>query len=275
MTLITLLLYTLAAILYGLHFVRRAPRTGQAATITLVAAAIVHTFVLGMHTMQDGHVPLVDAGEAVSVFVWLLALTYLYVEMTTDERAMGVFIVPLLAVLFIIPFTNQQPTPRPALLNSPLFALHTISAMVAYAAFALACVVSVTYVLLFRELKRKQPGVFFARLPPLRSLDLMNVRAVTVGFVFLTIALVVGIVWIGQARHYAPDDPRLQAMSILDPKILLAVLTWIWYAFQLYARRVIGWGGKRAAWLSAVGFAGILANLLVVTWLLHTSHTFD
>jgi ABC-type uncharacterized transport system permease subunit len=273
-TLLTLLLYAAAALLYAAHFVRRAPRVGQASTVTLVAAAIVHTFVLGMHTMQVGHMPLVGPGEAVSVFIWLLALTYLYVEMTTEERAMGVFIVPLLAVLFVIPLTSADPTERPALLDSPLFALHTLSALCAYAAFALACVVSVTYVLLFRELKRKQPGVFFARLPPLRALDLMNVRSVMVGWIFLTIALVVGIVWIGQARVYAPNDPNVREMSIFDPKILLAVLTWIWYAFQLYARRVIGWGGKRAAWLSAVGFAGIMANLLLVAYLLHTSHTF-
>jgi ABC-type uncharacterized transport system permease subunit len=271
---ITLLLYAAAGLLYAVHFVRRAPRAGQAATLTLVAAAIVHTFVLGMHTMQVGHMPLVGPGEAVSVFIWLLALTYLYVEMTTEERAMGVFIVPLLAVLFVIPLTSAEPTERPALLDSPLFALHTLSALVAYAAFALACVVSVTYVLLFRELKRKQPGVFFARLPPLRALDLMNVRSVMVGWIFLTVALVVGIIWIGQARTYAPNDPNLREMSIFDPKILLAVLTWVWYAFQLYARRVIGWGGKRAAWLSAVGFAGIMANLLLVAYLLRTSHTF-
>jgi ABC-type uncharacterized transport system permease subunit len=274
MTSLTLLLYTVAALLYLAHFVRRGVRAGRAATVTLVAAAIVHTFVLGMHTMQVGHIPLVGPGEAVSVFVWPLTLTYLYVEMTTEERAMGIFIAPLLAVLFIIPLTSPYPTERPALLDSPLFALHTLSALCAYAAFALACVVSVTYVLLFRELKRKQPGVFFARLPPLRALDSMNVRSVMVGWIFLTIALVVGIVWIGQARAYAPDDPRLRAMSIYDPKILLAVLTWVWYGFQLYARRVIGWGGKRAAWLSTVGFAGIMTNLLLVAYLLHTSHNF-
>ena len=84
----------------------------------------------------------------------------------------------------------------------------------AYASFALACVVSVTYLLLFRELKRKQPGLFFARLPPLRSLDLMNIRAVTIGLIFFTISLLVGVIWIGEARVYAPNDARVQQMSL-------------------------------------------------------------
>lgn len=275
MSTLTLILYAAAALLYGLHFARRDPRAGQAATMTLIAAALAHAFVLGMHAVTVGHVPLVGGGEAVSAFVWLLALTYLYVEVTTNERAMGLFIALPVALLYIIPMVSPDPVERPALLDSPFFAVHTISAMCAYASFALACVVSVTYVLLARELKRKQPGMFFARLPPLRALDVMNVRAVAVGLIFLTVSVIVGMVWVGHARIVAPDDPRVQRMSLADPKIFLAMVSWLLYAFQLYARNVIGWGGKRAAWLSTLGFGSVLANLLAVTYLLHTSHTFD
>ena len=271
----TFALYAAAALLYAAHFVRPQARLGRAATLTLAAAVLTHTFVLGMHTMQVGHAPLVGRGEAVSMFIWLLALSYLYVEMTTDERAMGVFIVSLLAILYIIPMTSPDPTERPPVLDSPLFVAHVTSALFAYASFALACVISITYLLLFRELKRKQPGVFFARLPPLRSLDVMNVRAVTIGLAFLTISVLIGVVWIGEARSYAPDDPRVRQMSIGDPKILLAMVTWLVYAFQLYARQVLGWGGRRAAWLSAAGFASILVNLLPVAYFFTTSHTFD
>jgi ABC-type uncharacterized transport system permease subunit len=271
---ITFILYAAAAVLYATHFVRRQPPLGRAATLTLAAAVLIHTFVLGMHTVQVGHAPLVGQGQAVSVFVWLAALSYLYVELTTDERTMGVFIITLLALLFIVPLTSPAPTERPAVLDSPLFVAHVISVLFAYASFALACVVSVTYLLLFRELKRKQPGLFFARLPPLRSLDLMNIRAVTIGLIFLTISVLVGVIWVGEARVYAPNDARVQQMSLADPKILLAVIAWLIYAFQIFARQVIGWGGRRAAWLSVLGFASILVNLLPVGYFFTTSHTF-
>ena len=56
-----------------------------------------------MQTMEVGHVPVAGATSAISTFVWLLALAYLYTEMTTDERAMGVFILPLLVALQAIP----------------------------------------------------------------------------------------------------------------------------------------------------------------------------
>jgi ABC-type uncharacterized transport system permease subunit len=272
---ITFILYAAAAVLYAMHFVRRQPPLGRAATMTLAAAVLIHTFVLGMHTVQVGHAPLVGQGQAVSVFIWLAALSYLYVELTTDERTMGVFIITLLALLFIVPLTSPDPTERPAVLDSPLFVAHVISVLFAYASFALASVVSVTYLLLFRELKRKQPGLFFARLPPLRSLDLMNIRAVTIGLIFLTISLLVGVIWVGEARVYAPNDARVQQMSLADPKILLAVIAWLIYAFQIFARQVIGWGGRRAAWLSVLGFASILVNLLPVGYFFTTSHTFN
>jgi ABC-type transport system involved in cytochrome c biogenesis permease subunit len=269
------LCYAAAGLLYAIHFAQRGARTGQAASAVLAAGALAHTFVLGMHTMQAGALPLAGQGPAVSAFIWLLVLTYLYVELTTAERAMGLFIAPLVALLYIVPLTSPATPVRPPVLESPLFAVHVAAVLSAYAAFALASVVSVTYVLLFRELKRKQPGVFFARLPSLRALDQMNLRAVVVGFAFLTVGVGVGILWAVLARGYAGDDPRVVAMSPADPKILIALLSWAVYAFQIYARRVMGWGGHRAAWLSAIGFAVILVNLLPVGYFLDTSHTFS
>lgn len=269
------LLYAAAGLLYAIHFAQRGARTGEAASALLAAGAVAHTFVLGMNTVQAGYVPLAGQGPAVSVFIWLLALTYLYVELTTAERAMGLLIAPLIAAFYIVPLTSTVPPVRPRVLESPLFALHVASVLCAYAAFALAAVVSVTYVLLFRELKRKQPGVFFARLPSLRALDQMNLRAVIVGLVFLTIGVSVGVLWAMRARGYAPADPRVLAMSPVDPKILVALVTWAVFAFQIYARRVMGWGGQRAAWLSTIGFGTILINLLPVAYFLQTSHAFD
>lgn len=275
MTILPFLFYALSGVLYAIHFAQRSPSTGQAGSALLAAGAVAHTFALGMLTVQAGYVPLAGQGAAVSVFLWLLALTYLYVELTTGERAMGLFIAPLVALLYIVPLTSPAMPPRPPVLESPLFVVHVVTVLCAYAAFALASVVSITYVLLFRELKRKQPGVFFARLPSLRALDQMNLRAVLVGLAFLTMGVGVGIVWAGRARAALPADPRVLEMSLGDPKILLALLSWGVYAFQIYARRGLGWGGHRAAWLSTIGFATILINLLPVAWFVSTSHTFD
>ena len=61
------------------------------------ARVLAHTFLIGMQTMEEGYAPLVGTTAAISAFVWLLGLAYLYVELTTDERAMGAFVTVLLA----------------------------------------------------------------------------------------------------------------------------------------------------------------------------------
>ena len=272
MRLVPLLFYAAAAAAYAVHFARRQPRVGRLATGLLGGGLLAHTFLIGMQTVQAGHAPLVGTTAAVSAFVWLLGLSYLYLELTSDERSLGVFVAVLLVALAIIPALDSGVSERPAVLRSPLFTIHVLSMLFAYASFALACVIGITYVLLFNEIKAKHLGFFYARLPPLRVLDVMNGRAITVGWIFLTAGVAIGGFWATQVQ--SSPDPRAQAMSVLDPKILVAIVSWMLYSFALFARRTMGWNGRRAAWLSALGFAIVLLNFVPVGYFLTRSHNF-
>jgi len=269
-----LVLYAAAGAAYAIHFVRRSPQAGRIATALLIFAALVHTFVIGMQTMEVRHVPFANPSRAVSTFVWLLALSYLCLEVTTDERAMGVFIVPILIGLQLIPAMSPGVERMDPVLDSPWFWIHVASLLCAYASFALAGVLGLIYMLQFKEIKKKQLGYFYTRLPSLQTLDVMNSRAVTIGWLFLTLGVAVGALWTAQARVLAPNDPNLMAMSLDDPKVLGAVITWIVYSFAVLSRRTMGWTGRRAALLSAVGFAIVLLNFLPINYFVTTSHTF-
>ena len=266
------LLYAASAAAYLAHFARRNPATGRTASALLGSAVLAHTFLIGMQTMEAGYAPLVGTTAAVSAFVWLLALAYLYVELTTEERAMGALVTTLLAALAILPAIDPGVAERPALLRSPLFTIHVLSMLLAYASFALAFVIGITYVLLFKEIKAKHLGFFYARLPSLQTLDAMNARGVIVGWLFLTCGLAAGGIWASQIG--GSPDPRVQAMSFADPKILIALVSWVIYSFALFARRAIGWSGRRAAWLSALAFVIVLLNLIPVGYFLTRSHNF-
>ena len=274
MNLIPLALYAAALVAYAWHFAQRNVIVGRTATTLLIFAALAHTFVIGMQTMEVGHVPIAGTTPAISSFVWLLALAYLYIELTTDERAMGVFILPILVALQIIPATNPSVEARSEVLRGPLFGIHVSSLLFAYASFALACVIGITYVLLFKEIKAKHLGFFYARLPSLQVLDRMNQVAIVIGWIFLTVGLIVGVVWAAQVRGYAGADPRVQAMSLQDPKIFGALVCWVLYSFELFAARRIGWGGRRAAYLSALGFVIVLLNFVPISYFLTKSHNF-
>jgi len=272
---IPLVLYAAAAIVYAVHFAKRQPAVGRMATTLLLLAALSHTFVIGMQTMEVRHVPFASRSHAISTFVWLLALSYIYLELTTDERAMGVFILPIAVGLQMIPAFSPGVENADPVLDSPWFWVHLLSLMFAYATFALAGMLGLTYMLQFKEIKKKHLGYFYARLPSLHVLDAMNSRAVVIGWLFLTIGVVVGVIWTAQARALAPGNSNLQMMSLNDPKILFALLTWAVYSFEVFARSTMGWTGRRAAWLSAVGFIIVLLNFLPVSYFVTTSHTFQ
>ena len=275
MNLLPLVLYVAAGIAYAIHFVRRQPAVGRSATTLLLFAALAHTFVIGMQTMEVWHVPLASPSRFVSMFVWLLTLSYLYLELATDERAMGVFILPIVIGLQAVPVFFPGVANENPVLDSPWFWIHLASLLFSYASFGLAMVLGVTYMLQFKEIKKKHLGYLYTRLPSLQILDAMNSRAVTIGWLFLTIGVLVGVLWTAQARTVSPEDTNLQMMSLQDPKIFIAILTWAVYSFAVFARRTLGWNGRRAAWLSALGFAIVLLNFLPVSYFVTTSHTFQ
>ena len=209
--------------------------------------------------------------------MWLLALAYLYTEMTTDERAMGVFILPLL-----VGAAGDSGAParrrgaRRPVLQGPLFGVHVSSLLFAYASFALACVIGITYVLLFKEIKAKHLGFFYARLPSLQVLDRMNQRAI------------VDRLDLPDARHrrrrasgrrrrarYAAGSTR----ACRRCRCRIRRSSWRSSAGRCIrsscsrARR-IGWGGRRAAYLSALGFAIVLLNFVPISYFLTKSHNF-
>jgi ABC-type transport system involved in cytochrome c biogenesis permease subunit len=96
-----------------------------------------------------------------------------------------------------------------------------------------------------------------------------------IGWVFLTLGIIVGVVWAAQAQAgYGAGDPRVQAMSLQDPKIFVALVCWAVYSFELFAARRIGWGGRRAAYLSALGFGIVLLNFVPISYFLTRSHNF-
>ena len=120
----------------------------------------------------------------------------------------------------MLPALNPDVEPRPPLLRSPLFTVHVLSMLFAYASFALACVVSITYVLLFKEIKAKHLGFFYARLPSLQVLDVMNGRAITVGWLFLTLRRARRR-HLGHRRSAAHPTRGRRRCHVADPKILV------------------------------------------------------
>ena len=59
-----------------------------------------------------------------------------------------------------------------------------------------------------------------------------------------------------------------------DPKETWSLIIWIAYAIFLHAGLSRNWRGRRAAWLSIVGFIAVLFTFLGVNYLLSGLHSY-
>jgi len=108
-------------------------------------------------------------------------------------------------------------------------------------------------------------GSLSARLPSLPTLDRIAYRTAIVAFPVYTFAVMAGALWaeVAWGRYWG-----------WDPKETCAFVTWVIYAAYLHARSTAGWRGRRAAWISVVGFASIMFNLFFVNMVVSGLHSY-
>jgi ABC-type uncharacterized transport system permease subunit len=127
------------------------------------------------------------------------------------------------------------------------------------------------YLLQHRQLKRQQVGLLFQRLPNLESLSRLNIGALGLGWIGLTVAITAGALWATSLQVAG----RLEGSFLLDPKFLLSFALWVLYGMCLGGRFGLKWANRTLAKGSIVGFVLMLASSLMVTLLLPSFHDFS
>jgi ABC-type uncharacterized transport system permease subunit len=170
--------------------------------------------------------------------------------LATSLRLLPLVAAPLAGILTVsAAFTLRiQAVPRENVVGSfPI--LHILSGILSYSAFALLLVVSAIYLVVERELKRKHLRPILERVPSLRDLGRTQSLFLGLGFVFLTL-----LVLLGAAQVWKVHQPRV----LPDPKVLFAAATWLVYGILLGLRLGSRLRGHRMA------VAAIWATLLIV-----------
>jgi ABC-type transport system involved in cytochrome c biogenesis permease subunit len=251
------MLYIVATVLYVYFFVTRNRRMSIAATFATGLGFILHTVAIVLRSILIQGLPIRGLFNSLALFAWFVVLAYFIVEHVVRIKTLGILMLPVAVVLMVIAGSHYDPTNVEGLdriLRAPSVPLHLSAIFVAYASFVLAAGAGILYLLQERQLKRKQVGAFFRRLPSLDVLDDLERKAVSFGVPFLTAGLVLGVI---------------RAMQVLasnwytDPLVVLALLTWVFYVSYLLLRYYAGWAGQRAAWLAIVGLV-LLSGLRVL-----------
>ncbi len=267
--------YLASMLLFFFFLAARAKALGSAAMITAYLGLLAQTVAIALrwkesYDMGVGHAPLSNLYESVVFFSWTIVLIYALLDIKYKYRVIGAFVMPfaLLGMAWAQLGMNNAIEPLVPALQSNWLLYHVITCFLGYAAFAVACGISIMYLIKAgcEETGDVQAGSgLLTMFPPVRVLDDLNYRAIMVGFPLLTIGIITGAAW----ANYAWGT-----YWSWDPKETWSLIVWFVYAAFLHARITKGWVGKRAAWLSIIGFAATIFCYLGVNLLLSGLHSY-
>lgn len=258
--------YSCGTVGYLVYLFRDLSTIHRVAWWILAAGAVFHLFAIVVRSLSVQHLAVTSPQEAMSFFSWILVTTYLIVQVRLDLRILGSFVSPLAVVFMLIStLLPGDIIPASGAFKSGWVVFHVTTLFFAYALFALAFCASVMYLLQERQIKKKNFGFLYSRLPSLQRLDKINEHCLLLGFPFMTVGLITGFTY-ASAVWRSPWN--------WDPKEILALITWCIYAVLLHERLAVGWRGRKAALLAILGFMGILMTFLGVNLFLEGHHTF-
>jgi cytochrome c-type biogenesis protein CcsB len=267
-----MLIYIIAFLSYLLFIATKKQVVGKLAFGVIAVGFIIHLMGLLIRWRESyatgyGYIPLSNIYESLVFFSWAIVLAYLIVDIRYHQRAVGVIAAPLaalaLALTSLLPGSKSDIRPLIPALQSNWLAIHVITCFLGYAAFAIACGVSVAYMIQTKRSSSQRGTISW--LPSSRTLDEINYKAIAIGFPLLTLGIITGAAWASYAWG---------SYWSWDPKETWSLITWFIYAAFLHARYTHEWRGRKTALLSIVGFGAVIFTYLGVNFLLSGLHSY-
>ncbi len=269
--------YFAAMVLFFALIATKSKTLGLVATITAWVGFALNTAAIGMRwkeslAMGYGHAPLSNLYESIVFFAWSILLVYLLLDLKYKQRSLGAFVIPFafFGMLWAQLGLNDSIEPLVPALQSNWLTYHVITCFLGYAAFAVACGASIMYLIKVGKEEKSGDGSspaggIMAVFPNARVLDDINYKAIMIGFPLLSLGIITGAAW----ANYAWGT-----YWSWDPKETWSLIVWFIYAAFLHARFTRGWVGRKAAWLSIVGFAATIFCYLGVNLVLSGLHSY-
>jgi cytochrome c-type biogenesis protein CcsB len=263
---LTLIAYFGATGLWLAYFLAQRESYYRAGAWVMAGGLAVHTLALIHRVWLSGALPAATFGEALLLFAWALVAAFLLLIWRFPIKVLGALVAPLAALMvsgtLILPQPHGAVSP---LLQGFWLTVHICLTLTGYAALALACLGGILYLIQERQIKGKQFGFFYRRLPSLSLLDKLNYWCLTIGFPLLTGGIISGSLY---AQH------TLGRFFSWDPKEILTLIAWLIYAVLLHERLAVGWRGRRAALLAICGFLVLVCTFVGANLWLTGYHSF-
>jgi len=264
--LITFILYILAAFFYFAFLFSKKETIAGIGYKFAFAGLIAHSIALVLRTIESGHAPFTNMYESLSFLSWSAILAYVVIEGKFKIRKAGPYFMLIVIGLMALassPLMPKEATPLVPALQSYWLWLHVSVTLIGEAFFAVGFITSILYLIADSREKKEGPGKSGLSA---KRLDSVSYRCIAVGFPLFTLGgLVFGMVWAYKAwgRYWS-----------WDPKETWSLITWFVFALYLHTRIVMGWKGRRSAFITIIGFLAALFTYFGVNYLLAGLHSY-
>ena len=194
------------------------------------------------------HPPWSNLFEALTFWSFIAGALYLVIERKYGFRLIGAFVVPLLffTSAYAIFKASHEITPLMPALRSYWLYIHVVTAFIGYAGFTVAFGGAVAYLIKDSFSQKKFVDRYF---PSKDVLDEITYKSIAIVFPIWTASIILGAAWANEAWG---------GYWSWDPKEVWSLIVWLFFGAYLHARQLMGWKGKRVAWMVVAGFITVL-----------------
>lgn len=249
-------LYTVGLVDAIVTLLRRRESLFRVAFVTFGLGALFQLVSIVEEGLVQHHFPANNVFESMSLGSWLVTVVFLVIFWRYKAQSLGVFVFPLVFVMTLIAaLRNPVAHWSSEAVRSTWLYVHIVLALLGYAALLFTAVAAIAYLIQERQLKQKQRRSFYSVFPPLNTLDELISRSLAAGFVFITVSIIIGILWTYIDRGASWIDNGL---------ISSASITWGIYLALIFFRVSAGWRGRKAAILAIVALC-----CSAIAWMAH------
>ncbi len=254
---------------------------------------------LGVRYELTGIWPLLNLYGSLSLFAAMSVAIFIGFAWRYKLWFAGGFVLALAAIALAYGVTwNEGTMPAVPSLQSYWAKIHVPIVVSSYAAFLVAFVFSVIYLIKYyaearitaasatvelagtgmtMKVRGDTPALeaaaasgnvtaqWLQSLPPLAQLDVIVYRAVAIGLPLISIGIITGAAWAKEAWG---------AYWQWDPKETAALCTWIVYLAYMHLHTRNAWRGARTNWISVIGFLLVIFTYLGVNIWISGLHSY-
>lgn len=259
-------LYIITFGFYSYDFMKGGIKFANSKRLFLFLTLIFHIFYLVLRSIYFDHPPITNVFEIFTLLAFAVSFSYFILELLTDIRGTGPFII-IFSIIFQVISTFYIPDVYQVkeVLRSHLLGIHVFNALLGYSAITISAVYGFLYLILYHDIKLNKFGLIFDRLPSLEILEKMSFYSAIIGFFLLTVAIIIGIIWLPKA---------FPNFSYADPKLIGTGIVWILYGIGISTKLFGKWKGKKVIMLSIVGFVLAICSTIVTNFLAKSFHSF-